>query len=213
MIKKVVYILLLVSLLIGCKSISSKTEVESVDIVEQGQVERKEIFIKDSSDYTHKFLNDLNQEGIEVTQLIDSFYIIGKEDTVRFPDLPLFDKSYYFVGEKDDLKISVSVRRRNYNSIAFHITMDKEGIAQYNRKGIAEFGPFFYFGAETDTDFEGTGYLSTEYWNEYNSDCNISIRIGESDNGEILCKLIKNCNDKIQDITLDNFPNLRLKKD
>ena len=83
----------------------------------------------------------------------------------------------------------------------------------YAHKDIAfEFGPFFYFGAETDTDFEGKGYLSTEYSDNYNSDCYVGIRIGKAENGEVLVKLKKNCNNKIQDITLDNFPNLRLKK-
>lgn len=176
------------------------------------QLGNKSIYIKNSSDYTQNFINDLNQDGIEVTHLIDSFYIIGKLDTFQFPDLPLFGKSFNFVGEKDGLKVSIFISRRNYNSIAFHIRMDKSGFPQYNRKGVAEFGPFFYFGAETDTDFEGNGYLSTEYSDSYNSDCYVGIRIGKADNGEVLVKLKKNCNNKIQDVTLDNFPNLRLKK-
>jgi hypothetical protein len=212
--KRVIYILFFISILFGCKSFPTKTEVESVVIVEQLQVENREIFIKDSSDYTPNFLNALNQEGIEVKYLIDSFYIIGIGDTVQFPELPRLKERYSFVGEKDGLNIRVSIWRRNYNSIAFHITMDKQDKAQYNRKGVAEFGPFFYFGAESDVNIEtGNGYLSTEYSNEYD-DCFISLRIGsDDDSGEILCKLIKNCNKEFQDITLDNFPNLKLRKE
>ena len=210
--KKSFYIVFIVSILVGCKNSPQMINHCSLDLIDENSIEKKGVFIKDSSDYTQNFLNELNQDGIQLTSLVDSFYIIGVEDTVLFPEFPKFGKGQTFEGEQDDLKISAYISRRNYNSIAFNITMDKKDIPQFNRKGIAEFGPFFYFGAETDTDFEGKGYLSTEYSDNYNSDCYVGIRIGKAENGEVLVKLKKNCNNKIQDITLDNFPNLRLKK-
>lgn len=173
------------------------------------------IFIKSNSDYTSNFLSELNQEGIELKYLIDSFYIIGDgtEDTFQFPELPRFGEDLSFEGEKDGLVVNVWINRKNYNSIAFHINIYENEQTYYSRKGVAEIGAFFYHGAETDINIKtGNGYLSTEFSDEYNN-CYIGIRIGrDGDTGEILCKLKKNCNNKIQDITLDNFPNLKLKK-
>jgi hypothetical protein len=84
------------------------------------------------------------------------------------------------------------------------------GKASYNYKGQADLNPRFYFGAETDeSSLSGISYLSTEFSDSRDS-CYTYIRLGrEEDSGPyLLGNIKKNCNGKIQDIGLDNFPTL-----
>ena len=83
------------------------------------------------------------------------------------------------------------------------------GKSSYNQTGQADIISSFFLGTESDEDVKtGEGYFVTEYIERRAKDCHIHIRLGD-DNER--AKIIKNCNGKIRDITLDNFKTLRRK--
>ena len=191
---------------------------EQVDLVEQkaepenttNTKNDKSIFIKDSADYSTSFLNKMKKSGMKNVSLVDSFLILGQTDTVTFPQTPQIGKRTVLTAKKDELAIALTIERINQTTIDYKIEMVEFGNASYNHKGQADLNPRFYFGAETDeSSLSGISYLSTEFSDSRDS-CYTYIRLGrEEDSGPFLLgKIIKNCNGKLQDIRLDNFPTL-----
>jgi hypothetical protein len=186
--------------------VEQKAEPEKKTNVEND----KSIFVKDSSDYSTSFLNQMEKSGIKNVSLVDSFLILGLTDTVTFPQIPKIGKRTVLTAKKDELAIALTIERINQTTIDYKIEMVEFGNASYNYKGQADLNPRFYFGSETDeSSLSGISYLSTEFRDNEDS-CYTNIRLGkEEDSGSyLLGKVIKNCNGKLRSIDLDNFPTL-----
>jgi len=168
------------------------------------------IFIKDSLDYSVRFLKEMEKSGLKNVSLVDSFLILEDNDTITFPHTPIIGKKTVLTGKKEELAISLTVTRINQITIDYKIEMVEFGNVSYSYEGQADLHPRFYFASEVnESSLSGLSYLSTEYLDEQDS-CYTYIRLGmeEKSGPFLLGKIIKNCNGKIQDIGHDNFPTL-----
>lgn len=168
------------------------------------------IFIKDSSDYSTNFLKEMKKSGMKNISLVDSFLILGQTDTVPFPQTPKIGKKTILTAKKDELAIALTIERINQTTINYRLEMVEFGNASFNYDGQAELSPRFHLGAETDeSSLSGISYLSTQFSDSQDS-CYTYIRLGkEEDSGPyLLGKLIKNCNGKLRNIDLEDFPTL-----
>jgi hypothetical protein len=220
--KQIIYIILTFSILTSCQTKNSEQtdtiNSEQVELVEQ-KAERKKttngenyksVFIKDSSDYSNSFLKEMEKQGMNNISLVDSFLILGQTDTVTFPQTPKIGTKTILTAKKGELAIALTVNRINQTTIDYKIEMVEFGNASYNYEGQADLNPRFYFGAETDeSSLSGISYLSTQFSDSQDS-CYTYIRLGkEEDSGPyLLGKLIKNCNGKLRNIDLEDFPTL-----
>ncbi len=225
--KQIINTILTLSILVSCQTRNAKkTEpdnLEETQILKYGSGEnkteqnkmtsgqdKKSIFIKDSSDYSTSFLKEMKKSRMNNVSLVDSFLILGATDTVTFPQTPKIGKKTILTAKKGELAIDLTVERINQTTIGYKLEMIEFGNASYQQEGQADLNPRFYFGAETDkSSISGTSYFSTEF-NDGQDSCYTYIRLGrEGDSGPyLLGKIKKNCNGKLRDIELDNFPTL-----
>lgn len=168
-----------------------------------------EIVVKNKSDYSEKFIQGLKGIGYKKFELIDSLLIIDNKDTVTFSQTPKIGEQRIYTGKKDNLAIAVTVKRINYTTVDYKIEMVEFGKTNHFQTGQADIISSFFFGAESNEDERtGEGYFVTEYTDNRENNCYTYIRLGDENE---LAKIIKNCNEKIKDITLDNFTTLHRK--
>lgn len=161
--------------------------------------------------YSEKFVNGLVKQPYDTIVLMEDFMVMGGQDTISFPSIPELNKSVQLVGKKENKAVMIRVLRLNNTSIKYHIELVEFGNSSIEEDGIAELNTSFYLGSEIDiSDYSGTAYDATEYTNYKEGDCYTIIRLGydEDSGGLMLGKFIKNCNNDIDDITLDYFPTL-----
>ena len=174
-------------------------------------VTTSKITVKDSSDYSEVFITGLEAIGYKHFELKDSFLIINDLDTALFPKTPEIGKRIVLTGKKDELAVSLMVKRLNYTTIDYTIEMVEFGKTNHLQKGRADIVSGFFLGGETDeSDISGLSYFVTEF-NDYGENgCYTHIRLGyEEESGpHLLGKLVKNCNGDINDADLDGFPTL-----
>lgn len=177
------------------------------------EIEKKEteISIKNKSDYSEKFIEGLKKLGEEKITLSDNLLILNDRDTIYFPKTPKINRRITLTGKKDNLAIAVTVKRFNYTTIDYKIEITEFGKSNHTQKGKADIASGFYLGDESDeSEKTGVSYFVTEFSDLRESDCYTYIRLGyEKETGPyLLGKIIKNCNGKLSDIDLDNFPAL-----
>lgn len=219
---QILYILLTLSILTSCQTKTSdsqeKIEAEKASLdgesTEQPKYSKGQndnsIFIKDSSDYSTTFLKEMKKAGMKNVSLVDSFLILGQTDTVTFPQTPKIGNKTILTAKKDELAIALTIERINQTTINYRLEMIEFGNASFNHNGQAELSPHFHLGAESDeSSLSGISYLSTQFSDNQDS-CYTYIRLGkEVDSGPyLLGKLIKNCNGKLRNIDLEDFPTL-----
>lgn len=174
-----------------------------------------DLIIDEETDYSKEFVRKVRSAiGMEKVILNEGMMILNQKDTIQFPDIPKLHREIKFTGMKDDLAIALTVNRKNLTSIDYRLEIVEFGKSNSTTQGTADLAPFFFLRSETDTDdLTGTSYLSTTYSSREDS-CSTSIRIGNADGSidkPMLAKIVKNCNDELPDLTLDNFPVLREK--
>lgn len=168
----------------------------------------KKLTIKNASDYDANFIKELRQQPLGDVTLDGNLFIEDGQE-MSFPFYPKLKKKVVLTGKKDDLAITLTVERINQTTIEYNVEMVESGKPSHIAKGTASITATFYMGSETDENSEtGMAYGADEYIN-MKGDCNTFIRLGKEDEkGRLLGKLIKNCNDKLEDIDLDSFPTL-----
>ncbi|MDZ7876626.1 MAG: hypothetical protein U5L45_03100 [Saprospiraceae bacterium] len=191
----------------ACKN-APKKEAQSVD----NQNFNSRLTVKNSSDYSEAFVQNLAKmpsSEFKKIELQDSFLIINGSDTTQFPDVPRLGHSFKLTGRQGDIAITLIVNRLNYTTIDYNIEIVEFGKTSITHKGQADIVASFFLGGESDEDKEGNAYPVTEFHDTKDS-CQTSIRLGykEDSNSFLLGKLIKNCNGKIKNITLENFGTL-----
>jgi len=208
--------------LIGCqtKYITKKDSIDSKildsvnqPIVPENRTNKKannSVFIKDSSDYSSIFLKEIKKARIKNISLKGNVLILEKNDTVFFPNIPKIGKKTVLTAKKNELAIALTIERINQTTIDYKLEMVEFGNAIFNYRGQANLSPNFYFGSESDVSgLSGVSYFATAFSNNQDS-CYTYIRLGIEENSGpyLLGKIVKNCNGKIRDIGLDNFPTL-----
>jgi hypothetical protein len=171
------------------------------------------IAIKNKTDYSDKFIAGLKKlSGYKTFQLDNNRMIINGKDTAVFPGIPELQKYFVFTGRKENLAIALTFTRINYTTIDYKIEMVEFGKTNHNESGKADIIPTFFLGSESDESRSGEAYFVTEFIDEKENNCHTYIRIGiENGKRDLSAKIIKNCNGKIMDVTLDNFPTLQEK--
>jgi hypothetical protein len=168
-----------------------------------------EIVVKNNAAYSEHFIQGLQDLGFQKIELIDSLLIIDNKDTVLFSRTPKIGESRVYTGKKGNLAIAVTIKRINYTTVDYRIEMVEFGKANHTQTGQADIISSFFFGPESNIDEQtGVGYFVTEYTDNRANNCATQIRIGDENE---LAKIIKYCNGKIKDITLDNFTTLHQK--
>lgn len=199
------------SILISSDTIKSAS-VDSLNVDENEVTSNKketEIIIKNKSDYSEKFIQGLKELGYRKIELKDSLLIIDSKDTAVFSKTPKIGEYRVYTGIQDNLAIAVSVKRINYTTVNYKIEMVEFGKTSHNQSGQADLISSFFFGAESNEDERtGEGYFVTEYTDNRENNCYTHIRLGDE---KELANIIKNCNGKIKDITLENFRTLHRK--
>lgn len=168
-----------------------------------------EIVVKNNAAYSEHFIQGLQELGYQKIELIDSLLIIDNKDTVLFSRTPKIGESRVYTGKKGNLAIAVTIKRINYTTVDYRIEMIEFGKANHTQTGQADIISSFFFGPESNINEQtGVGYFVTEYTDNRANNCATHIRIGDENE---LAKIIKYCNGKIKDITLDNFTTLHQK--
>lgn len=184
--------------------------VNSEPVGKKAEKRQPEIIVESKSDYSKGFIDGLKEiPHHKKFTLKNNLLIIEDTDTTYFSETPKTGKQFVLTGEKEGLKITVTVKRKNYTTIDYKIDMVGAGELKHSQSGKAEMASEFFIGDESDTsDRSGIGYFSTEFSEIRENDCYTYIRLGyEEETGPyLLGKLIKNCNGNIHDIDLDNFP-------
>lgn len=196
-------------------SSSCLVEGEKKEVSKKENFKSTKVFVDNPAFYSAPFLQELEAiDFYEKVELTDGQMIINEKDTILLPTIPKQNYERIFRGERDSLSVILTIRRVNRTAIEYQAEMADFGKWTYLGRGIVHLSPAFYLGTESDVDeLTGASYFSTEYQEEKDS-CLTSIRIGQpedSKNSPYLIKLIKNCNGKIRDIDLENFPTLREK--
>ena len=187
-------------------SVSPVTDNTAIDNQIQTGTKETEVVIKNKVDYSENFVQGLKELGYKKIELVDSFLIIDNKDTFRFSRTPKIGEKRVYTGKQGNLAIAVTVKRINYTTVDYKIEMVEFGKTSHNQTGHADIISSFFFGPESNQDERtGAGYFVTEYSDNRENDCCTHIRLGDEND---LGKIIKNCNGKIKDITLDNFPSL-----
>lgn len=172
---------------------------------------KTEIIAKNKADYSDNFIAGLKELGYEKFELKDSLLLVNGKDTVYFPSAPKIGKLIVLTGRKNNLAISLTIKRINYTTIDYKIEMVEFGKKRHNQSGQADLISSFFFGAESDiSETTGNEYFVSEFTEYKNNDCYTLIRLGfEKTSGPyLLGKVKKNCNGKFMDVDLENFPTL-----
>ncbi len=170
-----------------------------------------EIVVENKSDYSKKFIEGLKEIPYKKFALKDNLLIIEDTDTTYFSETPRIGEFITLTGEKKGLKIIINIKRINYTTIDYKIEMFTSGTLKHSQVGQADIASAFFLGDESDTsDKSGVSYYVTEFSELRENDCYTYIRLGyeEGTGSYLLGKLVKNCNEDIHEIALDNFPTL-----
>lgn len=200
----------------GTQTELAKSEVKPEPKPEPPKVEAPKgpiIYTALESDYSKLFLSELKQmNGLKEARLIGNQLILNQKDTFQFPALPKIKERYVFTGKQGDLELEMTVQRLNQTTLEYQTELKKAGKLASTESGQADLAAFFFLGSESDIDDQsGEGYFCTAF-SAYKNPCYTHIRLGNvADDPKLplLGKLIKNCNDSLMNIDLDNFPTLR----
>lgn len=191
---------------VSIKRDSSYSKNSTDSLKKDSEIKDMEIVIKNKEDYSENFISGLKNLGYKNFRLIDSLLIIDKKDSFVFSKSPKIGEQRTYIGSQDNITIKITVNRINYTTIDYRINMIESGKVAYNQSGKADIISTFFLGTETD-EIERTGetYSVEEFIDQKTNNCYTKIRIGDDNK---CAKLVKNCNENIKDITLDNFTTL-----
>lgn len=200
--------------IIACGLLSCANEIpeqghesHESEVLSTGQVDS--FVLADSSLYSENFLFNLYSIHHASCELKDSFLILDKKDTILFPSVPEIGKSFTLTAKKGEYAIALHLQRINYTTINYSLEMIEFGNASYQEEGQAYLQADFYLNASSDPSENAMGATTqTEFSSFQENNCYVYIQLAYKDSmhSQLLGKLIKNCNGKLDEITLDNFP-------
>jgi hypothetical protein len=167
------------------------------------------ITLNDSSNYSEKFINSLKKlNQFKSIELIDDKIIVDKKDTFLFPKI---ENHMIFTAKKNHIAVALTINKINFTNIEYKVEIVEFGNSSITEKGIAEIQPHFFIDSLTayDPNYNKSKINVTEFYNTKKG-CHTLIRLGNLPNIHF-CRLIKNCNNKIQDLTEENYNYLHRK--
>ncbi len=179
------------------------------------------LIVKDSSNYSSEYLNEFkmflkNSEYSKsypnTTFLLDSNQITQKGIPASFEiaTFPELNRSFLLTARKDNFALVLSGTRINYSTLKYKLVIVQFGRKSYFLEGFAHVRAKIPIVVDRDfNEFTEQSYLIDEYFDNTDS-CQLSIRIGseESIKNVLFAKISSNCNEKIKNIDLENFPTL-----
>jgi hypothetical protein len=214
----VIFTLALSSVLFGCSYSNTVEEQQNSYTKDVGKEQKEEndtfpsVSVNKPGKFSESFIKALKELiGSGQYELRDSMLIIDKKDTSYFPGTPAIGQNQTYTGKKGDLSVAIHIQRLNYTTIKYRIEIVEHGKSSHYESGEADLNAGFFLGSEIDEDdLTGNSYPAAEFSFTASEKCFTIIRIG-FDYGKGMAKLNKSCNGKLQSITLENFPTLRLK--
>lgn len=175
-------------------------------------LQAQDFSVQDSSLYDAFFLKKMaeNAEFMGSLKLVNDMIILEEIDTMRLPEYPRMGEVYYFEATVDGAELKVRIERKNYTDVAYEFELIG-GDELIMDEGTAVLSTGFIMGSESDeSSFSGMSYFVDEFI-DFSGDCSITLRLGhEEESGpELLCKIIKDCNHPLPDLTLDNLPSMK----
>lgn len=167
-------------------------------------------FIKDTTKYSIKFLNDFrkrhNQYKINTVSLLNDTIIINndKKDLIIIPtDLPLNRKIVY-EAQTSDMIYMLTVKRVNYSTIEYEYDQKEKEKSIAHKSGLASLDPLFYYGCEGTIELKNGAVYGMNKYIDDSSECHtyILIGVGNISQSEIHHNC-KNTKDNIKSILLN----------
>lgn len=211
--KQILYILALAAGLISCNSNSDKiTDTESTDSSEVISTDQKQsnIYIKDTTEYSKTFIEELKTMGFsEPVQIIHNSIIIGADTTLFPEDLKINRKTVFRGSDKNGRTYELVTTRINQTTIVFSLFINNDNKTVLPiESGEASLSAVCIYGSENDEDkLTGDSYGCYEYWKKENDCwCSVRIGIGKNKNGKQRAKVAYLCDDR--ELSLDDCPTL-----
>jgi len=164
--------------------------------------------IDKESDYSARFIDAIKaQKQFKTIHLAGDSMILENKQSIPFPNVPALGETIQLYGNNAAYDIALKLKRVNYSSIHYRMSIEKPADFKCAHKGSADLNPFFFLGSETDTnELTGEAYFSLEY-SDQKDDCTVNIRIGTTDEGKAyLAKVIIYCEGSCSSITLEESP-------
>lgn len=204
---RIIIIIFLYFAIYSCSNEQQKNKISPQDsiIEENNEKTPQNIFIKDSSGYSKKFICNIIEYNPDDLKFIDSLLIVGN-DTVFIPvTLPL-NKRIIFTGCDDNICYKLETERINYSTLKYKIEKNNKHIKCYSEIGFADLDHNFYY-LDKDDEYED----EIKYSTITSDSCSFMIRIGKNADN-ILCAKIESsfCKNETKDIY--NCPTLYQKK-
>lgn len=214
--KKTIFISLSILLFFGCTPKEESAQNSQEDTQQQTATPQADttgligsLTIMNTADYHPDFIKAL--QGSPLGEVVlDGNKMIENGETYEFPTYPELGKTRNLTATVGTTTVNIMVKRINQTTIDYQIEFFEEGKpeATHQQKGQATISAgSMFMGSESDeNELTGNSYMAAEYSsiNTDDEECYTSIRIGkEDDNGQLLGRLIKNCNGQYDDIDLD----------
>lgn len=217
--KKIIFIYLSAMLIVGCTPQEESTQTAGDDTQQTTQQAEPQpdttgrigsLLIKNKADYDAAFIKELQDAPLGEV-VLDGHKMIENGETYQFPAYPELGKTENLTATVGTTTVNIMVKRINQTTVDYQIDFLEEGKqeAVHQTKGQATISASsMYMGSESDeNDLTGNSYMAAEYSSsntDNGEECYTYIRIGkEDDNGQLLGRLIKNCNGQYKDIDLD----------
>ncbi len=82
------------------------------------------VIVKNKADYSQKFINDLEAfKSMGQFELIGNTMLLNTNDTIYFPEQPLFHKKITLTAKKGELAIALHIKRINQVTIEYQLEM------------------------------------------------------------------------------------------
>ena len=182
------------------------------DFLEKGRTGRPpRVSVSDPSQYHSAFLEELRATSLYpgITLQEDWAMVDGLPDTTYFPStiLPL-NTPVTFSGCREKRCLELQLERLNLTSIRYRLNAEQYAAGYGYSEDTVFLAPSFLMASEVDEEEKsGASYFSTEYTGESNG-CQVAVRLGENDEGELVAKVLYRCPEGKKEISLETGPNL-----
>jgi hypothetical protein len=159
--------------------------------------------------YDTAFVRALSESQFANKYMLEKDRII-MDDTVKvvFTEDLALNKDYKLEGCRGDRCFVLKLKRISNTEISYVLDETVAGGQPYTLKGNARIGVGFILGSEMD-ESEGDdpmAYEAMEYHNYYG--CDLYIRIGRTPDDGLHARIIKNCEDGSDNLSLEESPDL-----
>lgn len=180
MIRPLLFILLLLVALTGCRESNGDTtaapEAASPAAAFGGlEIDRK-------FDYSDRFLEALVRSGVDSAVLRKGVLILDSASAYPFPPDPgVFEMTAIF-GETEDLHMKVILERLNYSTISYSLLAGHGHDLSVVREGAVHLRPDFYKTESTEiSTISGIPYRYDEYIQADTAGCSLILRLGREE--------------------------------